>query len=217
VPLYRGRARRSLLSAGSPHDRKAEFEELALPHFDALFSLALNLTRNRKDAEDLVQEAFLRAYRFFDTYRPGTHIKAWLFRILRNAFINRYRAKKVRPAEVDFAKIESAYEQAIDEEFLRRSQPASPEELVMEGILDHEIQQAVLDLPEEYRLVVLMALLEEMSYKEISSALSIPLGTVMSRLHRGRRLLQGALVDLARKRGILGTPPAVPNKAEGNP
>ena len=205
------------MSAGSPHDRKEEFEELALPHFDALFSLALNLTRNRKDAEDLVQEAFLRAYRFFDTYRPGTHIKAWLFRILRNAFINRYRAKKVRPAEVDFAKIESAYEQTIDEQFLRRSQPASPEELVMEGILDHEIQQAVLNLPEEYRLVVLMALLEEMSYKEISSALSIPVGTVMSRLHRGRKLLQGALVDLAKKRGILGTPPAVPNKTEGNP
>ena len=205
------------MGAGSLHDRKAEFEELALPHFDALFNLALNLTRNRKDAEDLVQEAFLRAYRFFDTYQPGTHIKAWLFRILRNAFINRYRAKKVRPVEVDFAKIESAYEQAIDEQFLRTARPASPEALVMDGILDHEIQRAVMDLPEEYRLVVLMALLEEMSYKEISLALSIPLGTVMSRLHRGRKLLQGALIDLARKRGILGTPPAVPTDAEEMP
>lgn len=204
------------MGAGSAHGRKAEFEERALPHFDALFSLALNLTRNRKDAEDLVQEAFLRAYRFFDSYQPGTHIKAWLFRILRNAFINRYRAKKVRPVEVDFAKIESAYEQAIDEQFLSRSRPGSPEELVMDGIMDHEIQQAVLDLPEEYRLVVLMALLEEMSYKEISSALSVPLGTVMSRLHRGRKLLQGSLLDLAKKRGILKAPSAVPNKTEGN-
>jgi len=205
------------VGAGSPHDRKDEFEELALPHFDALFSLALNLTRNRKDAEDLVQEAFLRAYRFFDSYQPGTHIKAWLFRILRNAFINRYRAKKVRPVEVDFAKIESPYEQAIDEQFLRSSQPASPESLVMDGILDHEIQQAVMDLPEEYRLVVLMALLEEMSYKEISSALSVPLGTVMSRLHRGRKLLQAALLKLAQERGIIGTAPAVSTDAEGTP
>ena len=205
------------MGAGPPHGRRDEFEEMALPHFDALFRLGLNLTRNRKDAEDLVQETYLRTYRFFDTYQPGTHIKAWLFRILRNAFINRYRAKKVRPAEVDFAKIESAYEQAIDEQFLRNSQPSSPEDLVMDGILDHEIQRAVLDLLEEYRMVVLMALMEEMSYKEISSALSIPLGTVMSRLHRGRKLLQGALLDLARKRGILSPPGTVPTDMEGKP
>jgi RNA polymerase sigma-70 factor (ECF subfamily) len=217
MPVGMVPAGRRQVGAGSPHDRKGEFEELALPHFDALFSLALNLTRNRKDAEDLVQEAFLRAYRFFDSYQPGTHIKAWLFRILRNAFINRYRAKKVRPVEVDFAKIESAYEQAIDEQFLRNSQPASPESLVMDGILDHEIQEAVMDLPEEYRLVVLMALLEEMSYKEISSALSVPLGTVMSRLHRGRKMLQAALLKLAQKRGIIGTAPAVSTDADGTP
>ena len=105
---------------GPPHHRrKEEFEEVALPHLDALFNLALNLTRNRKDAEDLVQETYLRAYRFFDSYRKGTHIKAWLFRILRNTFINRYRAQKVRPEEVDFGKIEAAYEQMIEETFIR--------------------------------------------------------------------------------------------------
>ena len=191
------------MAAGSPHDRKQEFEEVALPQFDALFNLALNLTRNRKDAEDLVQETFLRAYRFFDSYQPGTHIKAWLFRILRNTFINRYRSARARPEEVDFGKIESAYEQMIDAEFLRKVQPASPEAVVMEGVLDDEIQEAVRNLPEEYRLVVLMALLEEMSYKEIAASLSIPLGTVMSRLHRGRRLLQTALVEFARKKGII--------------
>jgi RNA polymerase sigma-70 factor (ECF subfamily) len=196
---------------GPPHRRKKEFEEVALPHLDALFNLALNLTRNRKDAEDLVQETFLRAYRFFDTFRAGTHIKAWLFRILRNTFINRYRARKARPDEVEFAAIETAYEQAIDDEFLERRTPPSPEQLVMDSVLDGEIEEAMARLPEEYRTVVLMALLEEMSYREIAAALSIPLGTVMSRLHRGRKMLQAALVEFARRRGILRGPSEVPN------
>jgi len=191
------------VASGPPHQRRAEFEEVALPFMDALFNLALNLTRNRKDAEDLVQEAYLRAFRFFDSYQPGTHIKAWLFRILRNSFINRYRAKKVRPEEVDFTKIESAYEQAVDEEFLRKSRPPSPEAAVMEQVLDEEVQQAITDLPEEYRSVVLMALVEEMSYKEIAAAMSIPLGTVMSRLHRGRKMLQTSLLEYVRRKGIV--------------
>jgi len=193
----------------TPHERKREFEEVALPYIDPLFNLALNLTRNRKDAEDLVQETFLRAYRFFDSYQPGTHIKAWLFRILRNTFINRYRAAKVRPDEVDFSKIEASYEQAIDEDFVRNKRPPSPEDVVMNGVLDAEVQQALDAIPEDYRTVVLLALAEEMSYKEIAAALSIPLGTVMSRLHRGRKLLQVALLDYAKKRGILKSTPGV--------
>jgi RNA polymerase sigma-70 factor (ECF subfamily) len=196
---------------GPPHQRKGEFEEVALPHLDALFNLALNLTRNRKDAEDLVQETFLRAYRFFDTYRRGTHIKAWLFRILRNTFINRYRARKARPEEVEFGAIEATYEQMIEQTFIRDHTPPSPEEIVLEGVLDEEIQQAMARLPEEYRTVVLMALLEEMSYKEIAAALSIPLGTVMSRLHRGRKMLQASLMEFARRKGILQGPSEVPN------
>lgn len=191
------------MAKGPPHDRTAEFEEVALPFLDALFNLALNLTRNRKDAEDLVQEAYLRAFRFFDSYQPGTHIKAWLFRILRNTFINRYRATKARPEEVDFDKIDGVYEQMVDEEFLRSHGAPDPEEAVMLGVPDEEIQQAMVALPEEYRTVVIMALVEEMSYKEIAAALSIPLGTVMSRLHRGRRQLQGALLEYAKSKGIL--------------
>jgi len=190
--------------SGVPHQRKEEFEEVALPHLDALFNLALSLTRNRKDAEDLVQEAYMRAYRFFDSYQSGTHIKAWLFRILRNTFINRYRARKIRPEEVDFGKIDSTYEQLIDENFIAGQTPPSPEAALMDSVLDGEIQQAIDRLPEEYRTVVLLALVEEMSYKEISAVLSIPLGTVMSRLHRGRKLLQGDLVEFATRRGILG-------------
>jgi RNA polymerase sigma-70 factor (ECF subfamily) len=170
---------------------------------DALFNLALNLTRNRKDAEDLVQETYLRAFRFFDSYQPGTHIKAWLFRILRNTFINRYRAAKIRPEEVDFSKVEATYERMVDEEFLRKRQPPSPETVVMDGILDEEIQSAVTALPEEYRSVVIMALVESMSYKEIAAALSIPLGTVMSRLHRGRKLLQASLLEYVKRKGIV--------------
>jgi RNA polymerase sigma-70 factor (ECF subfamily) len=186
-----------------PHDRTGEFEEVALPYLDALFNLALNLTRNRKDAEDLVQETYLRAFRFFDSYQPGTHIKAWLFRILRNTFINRYRAAKIRPEEVDFDKIEGAYEQIVEEDYLRGRRPPSPEEAVMVSVPDEEIQQAMAALPEEYRSVVIMALVEEMSYKEIASALSIPLGTVMSRLHRGRKLLQKSLLEYAQRKGIV--------------
>jgi len=199
------------LSGGTPHQRREEFEDVALPHFDALYNLAVNLTRDRKDAEDLVQEAYLRAFRFFDSYRSGTHIKAWLFRILRNTFINRYRAAKSRPEEVDFAKIEATYERLIDDGFVRGKSSESPEDVVMDGVLDGEIQEALGGLPEEYRSVVLMALLEEMSYKEIAAALSIPLGTVMSRLHRGRKLLQAALLGFARRKGIVSPPYGVSN------
>jgi len=191
------------LAGGPPHKRRAEFEAVALPYMGALFNLAVNLTRNRRDAEDLVQETYLRAFRFFDSYEPGTHVKAWLFRILRNTFINRYRAAKVRPEEVDFDKIEDGYERAVDETFLSAKRPPSPERLVMDGVLDEEVQRAIEGLPEEYRSVVLMALVEEMSYKEIAAALSIPLGTVMSRLHRGRRMLQAELLEYVRRKGIL--------------
>ena len=191
------------MSPGPPHDRRTEFEDVALPFMDALFNLALNLTRNRKDAEDLVQEAYLRAYRFFDSYQPSTNIKAWLFRILRNTFINRYRAAKIRPEEVDFDKVEMVYERLVDDAFLQSRQPVSPEQAVMDGVLDAEVQQAMDALPEEYRTVVVLALAEEMSYKEIAGALSIPLGTVMSRLHRGRKLLQKSLLEYARRKGII--------------
>jgi RNA polymerase sigma-70 factor (ECF subfamily) len=198
------------MAGGPPHERSEEFEEAALPHVNALFNLALNLTRNRKDAEDLVQETYLRAFRFFDSYQPGTHIKAWLFRILRNTFINRYRAARVRPEEVDFDKVELGYDKLVDQQFIENKQPPSPEKLVLDGVLDEEVEQAMAALPEEYRSVVIMALVEELSYKEIAAALSIPLGTVMSRLHRGRKQLQVALMEYAQRRGIIRPAADVP-------
>ncbi len=199
------------------HQRKEEFEEVALPHLDALFSLALTLTRHRKDAEDLVQETYLRAFRFFDSYRAGTNIRAWLFRILRNTFINRYRSQKVRPEEVDFGRIEATYEHMIEESFLGRDPPPSPEDIVLAQTLDGELQEALDQLSEEYRLVVLMALLEEMSYKEIAAALSIPLGTVMSRLHRGRKMLQASLLEFAQRKGIVRRTADVPTDEDPVP
>lgn len=184
-------------------DRRSEFESVALPHLSAMYNFALKLTRNRGDAEDLVQESFLRAFRAFHTYEPGTRIKAWLFRIVRNTFINSYRAAKVRPEETDFSALDGGYETAIDKAFLRDRRPPSPESVLMDGALDAQVTAAIDDLPEEYRSVVLLALVEELSYKEIADVLGVPVGTVMSRLHRGRRQLQGALVDYARRRGII--------------
>ena len=205
------------MAPGRPHQRKEEFEEVALPHLDALFSLALTLTRHRKDAEDLVQETYLRAFRFFDSYRAGTNIRAWLFRILRNTFINRYRSQKIRTADVEFGRKKATYENMIEEHFLGRDQPPSPEDIVLGQTLDGELQEALDQLSEEYRLVVLMALLEEMSYKEIASALSIPLGTVMSRLHRGRKMLQASLLEFAQRKGIVRRAADVPTDEDPLP
>ncbi len=194
------------MAPGAPHDRVGEFEEVALPHMDALYNLALHLTRNGKDAEDLVQEAYLRAFRFFDSYRSGTQIRAWLFRILRNTFINRYRARKARPDEVAFDRVEPVLERRVDSTYAGAAAVPTPERIVMDGVLDGEIQEALDALPEEFRTVAVLALVEDLSYKEIASILSIPVGTVMSRLHRGRKMLQARLAGLAARRGI-GKPP----------
>jgi RNA polymerase sigma-70 factor (ECF subfamily) len=196
------------------HNRREEFEQVALPHLKALYNFALKLTLDPKDAEDLVQETFLRAFRFFDTYTPGTQIRAWLFRILRNVHINRYRAARARPEETDLSKIEGGWEQNVSEEFLREHGPRSPERAFFEGVLDEEVERALAALPEEYREVVLLALVEELSYKEIAQVLSIPIGTVMSRLHRGRRILQARLLDYARRRGIVRSGAAVSNSGD---
>jgi RNA polymerase sigma-70 factor (ECF subfamily) len=173
---------------------------------DALYHLAAHLTRDRTAAQDLVQEAYLRAFRFFDTYTAGTNIRAWLFRILRNTFINRYRAARARPDEVDFDTIEPVYDTVVDGAWSSGSQAPSPEASVLDGIVDEEISEAIASLPEEYRTVVVLALVEDLSYREIATILSIPVGTVMSRLHRGRKRLQERLREFAAGKGI-GRPP----------
>ena len=190
-----------------PPGASGTFEQLARTHMRALYNMALRLTRNPQEAEDLVQDTLLRAYRFFSRYEQGTNFKAWVFKILKNAFINRYRKEQQVPETVDFAAIEEGLERLVEKSQPQGGAPASPEQQLLEGVVDEEIEEALRSLPEEYRMVFLMAIQHEMSYKEIAAALSIPIGTVMSRLHRARRLMQVRLVEYGRRRGLTDEKP----------
>jgi len=170
----------------------------------SLYSTAVRLTGNRTDAEDLVQETYLRAFRSYETFQAGTNLRAWLFRILTNTHINRYRAKQRRPEETELDDIEDLY-------LYRRLRPESDlsrsaEEQLMESFSEAEVVAAVDALPESYRLPVLLADVEGFRYKEIAEMLDIPVGTVMSRLHRGRKALQKALYEFAVTRGLAAAP-----------
>lgn len=183
---------------------RSEFEGLALAHVDPLYSAALRLTKNDRDAEDLVQDTFLRAYRFFDKFERGTNIKAWLFKILTNTFINRYR-RTVKERSI----VEGSERNAVHERFVSREAAelaANPEQFFFDRLLSDDVLQAVDSLPIDFRLVVILADLQEFSYKEIAEILDVPVGTVMSRLFRGRRLLQKALANYAVEAGVLPMP-----------
>lgn len=180
------------------------FEQLARAHLNPLYNMAVRLVRQPAEAEDLVQETLIRAYRFFDRFEPGTNFKAWLFRILKNCFINRYRKSQREPDTVDMEGIQGGIERFIPAGRLAAdSSEANPEQVFMSGVVDEEIEQALESLPPDYRMVLIMAVVEEMSYKEIAATLSIPIGTVMSRLHRARRQLQLGLLQYAKKRGLV--------------
>lgn len=168
---------------------------------DALYNTAYRMTRNAADAEDLVQETYLKAYKNFDKFEPGTNLKAWLFRIMKNTFINNYRKQQLVPPQSDFAAIEESFESQVAEEATRKIR--NPEDELLEDVLDEDVQRAMDELPEDYRMVVVLADLEGFSYKEVSEILEIPLGTVMSRLYRGRKLLETALLLYAHEHGYL--------------
>ncbi|MDQ3145593.1 MAG: sigma-70 family RNA polymerase sigma factor [Actinomycetota bacterium] len=174
-----------------------------MEHMPSLYSAALRMTRNPADAEDLVQETYLKAYRGFGSYQQGTNLKAWLYRILTNTFINRYRAAKRRPDETDLGEVEDfyLYRRLGGLESARASRSAEDE--LMDYFTETEVREAVEALPEQFRLAVLLADVEGFSYKEIAEILDIPMGTVMSRLHRGRKSLQKRLYDFAAERGLL--------------
>src|SRR5467141_861723 len=168
---------------------RREFEHLSLEHLDALYSAGLRLTKNERDAEDLVQDTFLRAFRFFDKFERGTNMKAWLFKILTNTFINKYR-RRVKERTV----VEGASREAGNERFVTREpteSSADPEQYFFDK------------LPIDFRLVVILADLQEFSYKEIAEILDCPVGTVMSRLYRGRKLLQKNLLGYAVESGVV--------------
>ena len=178
-----------------------EFEELTLKRLKALYNFAYRLVRNTRDAEDLVQETYLKAFRSFDKFEEGTNIKAWLLRILKNTFINRYRQNQREKEKVDFTKIEESYETLIDESGILYSE--NPEALLMKNVYTEEVDRALQELPDEYRIVIHLAIVEDFSYKEIAELLQIPIGTVMSRLHRGRKILQSSLIKFAQDKGYL--------------
>lgn len=179
---------------------RKEFASAALEFAPQLYNAALRMTRNRADAEDLVQETYLRAYRSFHTFAEGTNLRAWLFRILTNTYINTYRAKQRRVHEDDLGDIDDLYlyRRIADVDVASRS----AEDTLFELFTDDEVKAALEDLPESFRLPVLLADVEEFSYKEIAEMLDIPIGTVMSRLHRGRKQMQKRLADYATERGL---------------
>ena len=177
------------------------FETEALSFLDALYRTGLRMTRSEAEAEDLVQETYIRAFRFRHQFTPGTNLKAWLFRILTNTFINQYRRKAARPDTTELDDVE----ESILYRHMRDVSPGSaspdPEAELIDNTLSSEVKDALEALPEKFRTTLLLDV-EGFSYKEIAEMVGVPIGTVMSRLHRGRKFLQQKLYDVARERGI---------------
>ena len=183
---------------------QAMFSDLAMEYMPALYTAALRMTRNAADAEDLVQETYLKAYRAFASFELGTNLKAWLYRILTNTYINTYRAKKRRPEIADVEDVEDLY---LYRHLAGDQAPGlgrSAEDEALERFTDDDVKAAIEALPETFRMAVLLADVEGFSYKEIAEITDVPIGTVMSRIHRGRKALQKALVDRGRTRGLVG-------------
>lgn len=177
--------------------RKADFDAEAMPHMKMIHNYAYKLTGNKLDADDLLQETYLRAFRFFDKFEKGTNCKAWLFRIMKNLFINKYRKRQKEPGKVDYGEIENFYDN------IRSSKIDSTDlqEKVFSKLLDDELLTALNSLQDDFKTVVILCDLEGLSYEEIAEFVQCPIGTVRSRLHRGRKVLQQKLLEYARKRG----------------
>ena len=183
----------------STKKKHTEFEAEALPHMDVLYNFALRTTGNQDDAHDLLQETYLKAYRFWDKYEKGTNIRAWLFRIMKNSYINRYRKETKEPDKVDYEDIENFYNTI-------RAESTDPNDLQKQlygNLLGDEVTKALQDLPDDFRTVVILCDIEGLTYEEIAEFVECPIGTVRSRLHRGRKLLQVELFEYAKRQGMI--------------
>jgi RNA polymerase sigma-70 factor (ECF subfamily) len=183
--------------------RRRRFEAEALPHLDALHRSAVRMARSRRDAEDLVQDTYLKAWRAFDQFRPGTNCKAWLYRILINTNINAWERRSRRPVEVDYEVIEPV---AAAPESDALSMPTQGDVEALAEVVDDDLKAALEAVPAPFRIVFLLATIEGFAYKEIATMLDIPIGTVMSRLYRARQSLQASLRDYAKRRGYVREP-----------
>jgi RNA polymerase sigma-70 factor (ECF subfamily) len=180
--------------------KQKDFDEEIIPHMDALYNFALRLTTDPNDAEDLVQDTIVKAYRFFSSYEKGTNAKAWMFRILKNSFINNYRKTSKKPSQVDYDEVSSYYESIRAE----RTETSDLENLMFREMMDDDLSEALTRLPEDFRTVVLLCDVDGYTYEEIANMLDVPIGTIRSRLHRGRNLLKTELLEYAKKRGYTG-------------
>jgi len=179
--------------------RQKEFETEAFPHKDILFNFALRTTGDKDDAHDLLQETFMKAFRFWDKYEKGTNIRAWLFRIMKNSYINRYRKETREPGMVDYDDVENFYDSIRDDS----TDSNDLQKRMYSNMLSDEVTEALQSLPEDFRTVVILCDIEGLMYDEISEFLNCPIGTVRSRLHRGRKMLEEKLYDYAKERGLV--------------
>lgn len=192
--------------------RPSEFEVEALGHLGPMLAVATRLTRNGAEAEDLVQDTLVKAFRAREQFEAGTNLKAWLLRILTNTFINRYRRGGLERSVLDGPSADPLADGWISSSTMAALR--DPESAALRPMLEAEIQSALDELPEEFRLAVVLADVEELSYREIADVMGCPIGTVMSRLHRGRRLLKGRLYEHARAMGIVGPEDVVGDESD---
>lgn len=185
------------LSEEELNRRRTDFETEAMPHMNLLLNYAYKMTFNKLDADDLLQETYLRAFRFFHKFEKGTNCKAWLFRIMKNLFINKYRKNQKEPGKVDYGEIENFFDNIRSEKI----DSTDLQEKVFSNLLDDELTNALNSLQDDFKTVVILCDLEGLSYEEIADFVQCPIGTVRSRLHRGRKMLQQKLYDYAKQRG----------------